>query len=120
MKKLVTGAIVLVVAENNVMHITAMDQGKLLYYNRFVYTSSDEFLQYILIVMYTLALTPEFHPVVLAGSITKNSIAHRKIRSYIRHVSFIERPPHLQLAWNLKNDLLTNYFELLNFYPALE
>lgn len=120
MKKLVAEATVLVVAEDNMMHITVMDQAKLIYYNRFAYNSSDEFLQYILIVMYTLALTPEFHPVILAGSIARNSVAHKKISSYIRHVSFIERPPHLQLAWAFKNELLTNYFELLNFYPAVE
>ncbi len=119
-KQLVAEAAVLVIADSNVMHITVMDQAKLVYYNRFAYNSSDEFLQYILIVMYTLALTPEFHQVILGGSIARNSVAHQKICSYIRHVSFIERPPHLQLAWALKKELLTNYFELLNFYPAVE
>lgn len=119
-KKLVAEATVLVVAEDNVMHITVMDQAKLLYYNRFEYNSSDEFLQYILIVMYTVALKPSFHQVILAGSITKNSVAHKKIRSYIRHVSFIEKLPHIQLIWWCRKALLTNYFELLNFYPAVE
>lgn len=119
-KKLIAEATVLVVAEGEMMHITVMEQTKLVYYNRFRYDSSDEFLQYILIVMYTLALTPEFHPVLLAGSIAKNSIAHQKIGSYIRHVSFIEKPSHLQLAWNLKKELLTHYFELLNFYPVVQ
>lgn len=118
-KKLAANPTVLVVAEEHVMHIIVMEQAKLVYYNRFAYNSSDELLQYILIVMYTLALTPEFHPVILTGSITKNSVAHKKIGSYIRYVSFIEKPPHLQLAWTLKSELLTSYFELLNFYPAL-
>jgi len=117
-KKLYAEAKVFVLAESGHMHITVVEKSQLLYYNRFAYNSSDEFLQYILIVMYTLALNPGVHEVILAGSVVKNSLVHKKMRNYIRHVSFSEKPPYLKFSWSFKKDLIINYFDLVNLYPA--
>jgi len=117
-KKLYADAKVFVLAEADYMHITVVEKSQLLYYNRFAYNSSDEFLQYILIVMYTLALNPGVHEVIVAGSVVKNSLVYRKMRNYIRHISFSEKPPYLKFSWSFKKDLIINYFDLVNFYPA--
>ena len=78
------------------LHITALQKGRLLYYNRFKYNNSDEFLHYILIVMQSLKLDTNFHTVILAGSTTKNSLAYRKACNYIRNLYCCGRPPHLR------------------------
>jgi hypothetical protein len=117
-KKLHAEPRVFVLAEPEYMHITVVEKSQLLYYNRFAYSSSDEFLQYILIVMYTLALNPGMHEVIIAGNVVKNSLIHRKMRNYIRRVSFSEKPPYLKFGWSFKKDWIANYFDLVNFYPA--
>jgi hypothetical protein len=117
-KKLYTEAKVFVLAEAGHIHITVVEKSQLLYYNRFAYNSSDEFLQYILIVMYTLALNPGVHEVIVAGNIVKNSVVYKKMRNYIRYVSFSEKPPYLKFGWSFKKDLIINYFDVINFYPA--
>ncbi|OJW66756.1 MAG: hypothetical protein BGO68_00260 [Candidatus Amoebophilus sp. 36-38] len=109
---------VFVLAEMDHMHITVIEKSQLLYYNRFAYNSSDEFLQYILIVMYTLALNPNVHEVIVAGNVVKNSLVYKKMRNYIRYVSFSDIPPHLKFGWSFKKSFIINYFDLLNFYPA--
>ena len=117
-KKLSLEPRVFVLAETDYMHITVIEKSQLLYYNRFAYSSSDEFLQYILIVMYTLALDPSIHEVIVAGNVVKNSLVYRKMRNYIRYVSFSDIPPHLKFSWSFKKSFIINYFDLLNFYPA--
>ena len=95
-----------------------MEKSQLLYYNRFTYHSSDEFLQYILIVMYALALNPAVHEVIVAGNMVRDSLVHKKMRNYIRYVSFSNTPPYLKFGWSFKKSLIANHFDLLNFYPA--
>ena len=82
--------------EKNHLHIIIIQKAKLLYYNRFEYTNSDEFLYYILSVMHTRQLDPGFHKVILGGDINKGTTAYRKARNYIRKLSFIGKPPYLK------------------------
>jgi hypothetical protein len=119
-KKLGGGPKVFVLAETGYMHITVMEKSQLLYYNRFVYNSSDEFLQYILIVMYSLALNPALNEVILAGNVVKDSLVYKKMRNYIRYIYFSDKPPYLKFSWSFKKSIIANYFELVNFYPATD
>lgn len=119
-KRLGAEAKVFVLAETGYMHITVIEKSELLYYNRFAYNSSDEFLQYILIVMYALALNPATHEVIVTGNMVKNSLIHKKMRNYIRYVSFSDMPPSLKFGWSFKKNLIINYFDLINFYPATD
>eukprot|EP01132_Coremiostelium_polycephalum_P000714 gene714-885_t len=66
-KKSRTTTSVFVCVETAHLHITVVEKDKLLYYNRFAYGSSDDLLQYILVVMYTLALDPGVHSVIALG-----------------------------------------------------
>lgn len=101
-----------VVASPTHVHITALERAKLCYYNQFAYANSDELLQYILIVMYTLGLDPGSQEIILGGHITKNSLTHRKLQNYIRKVTFSDQMPNLKFGWSFKKRLLTQYFDL--------
>ena len=105
-----------ILAESKYIHITVIKKANLLYYNRFSYSNSDEFLRYILIVMHTLGLDPGSSEVILGGNITKNSLAYRKARSYIRKVVFSDRPPYLKFRCAFKKSIITNYFDILSVY----
>ncbi|MEL6412723.1 MAG: DUF3822 family protein [Bacteroidota bacterium] len=96
------------------LHITAMQRGNLLYYNRFQYANSDELLHYILIVMRTLKLDTSFHEVILGGDIAKNSLAYRKARNYIRNLTLSSPPPHLRFRRAFKKKLIASHFDVLS------
>ncbi|MEL6606728.1 MAG: DUF3822 family protein [Bacteroidota bacterium] len=98
----------------NHLHIVIVQKDKLLYYNRFVYTSSDEFLYYILSVMSALQLDPSFHEVILAGSIGKGSVAYRKARRYIRKLSIIDKPPYLKGRRAFSRSILVTHLDVLS------
>lgn len=105
---------VMVFVEAKHIHITSIQKSKLLYYNRFEYTSSDEFLHYMLIVMHTLQLDPSFHEVILGGSISKGSIAYRKARNYIRKLTLSGRPPYLKFRSIFNKEILTTHLDVLS------
>ena len=105
---------VLVFTEANHLHIIIIQKSDLLYYNRFEYTNSDEFLRYILTVMHTLKLDPNFHEVILGGHISKGSIAHRKARNYLRKLTFITPPPYLKFRNIFNKGVWTTHLDVLS------
>ena len=96
------------------LHITAMQRGSLLYYNRFRYANSDELLHYILIVMRALKLDAGFHEVIVGGNMTKSSLAYKKARNYIRHLSLSSRLPYLQFRHLFKRKLTAHHLDVLS------
>lgn len=108
--------LIFAMAESDHIHILVMKKAKLLYYNRFPYHDSDELLQYILIVIITLELDPGSQEIMISGNITKNSLTHRKLKNYIRKVTFADLPPHIKFGWSFKRTQLSPYFDLLNVY----
>jgi len=112
--------IVIVFSDKIHLHISVTAHTNLLYYNRFAYSTSDEFLQYILIVMHALALEPTKTPVILAGNVIKHSLTHKKMLNYIRYVSFSTPTSYLKFSWRFKNDILIHFFDMLNFYPTID
>ena len=105
---------VFILTEHHHMHITVMQKDRLLYYNRFMYQNSDEFLNYILIVMQALKLDPNLHEVIFWGTITKGSLAYRKAYNYIRKVALGKRPSHLKFRYNFDVTAPSTYFDILN------
>lgn len=109
-----------VAAEAEHVHITVIKKAMLRYYNRFSYSNSDEFLQYILIVMYTLDLDPSVTKVILGGNVTKKSLAYRKACNYIPKVIFNDSPTHLKFRRAFRKSIITNYFDLLSAHLPQE
>ena len=111
---------VLVFVEANHLHCIVIQKSNLLYYNRFAYTSSDEFLNYILIVMHTLKLDPGLHEVILGGRISKGSIAYRQARNHIRKLTFIGSPPSLKFRSIFNKEMCTTHWDVLSTYLCHE
>lgn len=104
----------LVFVEANHLHIIIIQRNKLLYYNRFEYTNSNEFLSYILNVMHILQLNPSLHEVILAGSINKSSLSYRKARNYIRKLSLMDKPPYLKFRRVFGRAIITPHLDVLS------
>jgi hypothetical protein len=101
------------------VHITAIKQERLVYYNRFAYTTPAMLLQYILMVMSALSLNPAIDEVIFMGTIGQDSPTYKMIQQYIRFISIIVLPIEgLQYSWRFKKDFIRQHLDLLNFYPA--
>lgn len=107
---------VLVFVESNHLHIIVIQENKLLYYNRFEYTSSDKLLHYILIVMRTLKLDASLHEVILGGNITKSSLAYKKARNYIRKLIFISALPYLKFKGIFSKEIMRAHLDVLSIH----
>lgn len=105
---------VLVFVEENSLHIIILERDKLLYYNRFRYATSEEFLNYILAVLHTLKLDPSSQEVFLGGAISSNSTAHQKVRKYIRKLFFIEKSLFLSRKSILDRKTWAAHWDVLN------
>lgn len=105
---------VLVFVEANNLHITAIQNGNLIYYNRFAYDSCDELLYYTLIVMRTLQLDTSLHEVILGGYITKQSLAYKKARQYIRRLTLMNTLPYLRFGKTLPNKVMIAHLDILS------
>ena len=107
---------VTVFVEPSNLHITVIQENKLVYYNRFAYTTCDELLYYILIVMHTLQLDTSSHEVILGGHIRKRSSAYRKVRHYIRRVTLMGKLPYLKFSKNFPPKVMTTYLDVLSMH----
>jgi len=114
MNKLGESPKVFVLAEPDSVHITVMHRERMLYYNRFIYQDSNEFLNYILIVIQALNLNPNWHEVIFWGIITKDSLAYRKACNYIRNITLGKRPPHLRFRYFFDKIATPAYFDIFN------
>ena len=107
--------VVFVFGEPAHIHVIVIQNTKLLYYNRFMYQDSDEFLSYILIVMQTLNLNPNLHQVIFLCNITKNSLAYRKACNYIKQIILGKSPVYFKLRHSFKKKYAT-YLDLFNVF----
>ncbi|MEM9417346.1 MAG: DUF3822 family protein [Bacteroidota bacterium] len=106
----------LVFVEADHLHIIVVQSSHLLYYNRFTYTTEDEFLNYILTVMDTLGLAPNLHEVILGGSISKGSAAHRKARNYLHKLNFIDKPSYFSFRRSRTQSMLATHLDVMSTY----
>ena len=71
--------------------IIVIKEGKLLLYNTFEYTTTEDFIYYILFTAEQLQLNPETFSLVLLGDISKENKLYSIAYKYIRNISFGNR-----------------------------
>lgn len=77
------------------IHITVLDNTKLIFFNVFNYQTAHDCVYYILFVCEQLELNPEHLSVELMGEIKKDSELYNLIYTYIRYVNFAKRSVNL-------------------------
>ena len=93
------------------MELTYFLKNKLMFYNRFNFTTKEDVIYYLLFAIDQLKLNPEEIPVVITGNISEDN--YKIIYKYIRNVSiFNSEINHDSKFYNsLKSDItLLNSF----------
>ena len=94
------------------IHITVLDNTKLIFFNVFNYQTAHDCVYYILFVCEQLELNPEHLSVELMGEIKKDSELYNLIYTYIRYVNFAKRS--VNLSPNIDSLLEHEHYTLLH------
>ncbi|MCU0416140.1 MAG: DUF3822 family protein [Cytophagaceae bacterium] len=89
---------------------------QLLFCNSFGFSSSEDFVYFVLFVFDQLQLNPETVPVKIWGEITPDSDSFSKLYRYIRHISFGDKPSSLRFSYQFDDIFEHRYFDLFSMH----
>ena len=81
------------------LHIAALENGEVRYYNQFVIRQFADYVKYIMLVLKALDMDQQSSRIVLWGYIGTNSPHAVELSKYIRNVAFGGRPQPLQFGY---------------------
>ncbi|WP_274475432.1 DUF3822 family protein [Mangrovimonas aestuarii] len=84
--------------------IVVIKSGELQFYNRFEFTTKEDFIYYVLFTVEQLELNPETVKVKLVGSINENDELYNMVYKYIREVNFGKNTHNLNFTKSPKNN----------------
>lgn len=84
------------------MHLAAMQQGALTFYNSFPVQTKEDFSYYLLAVAEDLGLHPEAVSVHLAGDILPDSQHYQTAKRFLSDITFADRPKALKYSSKLE------------------
>lgn len=87
-------------------------EGAILFCNSFYFTSPEDFIYYVLLVLQEHQLNPELEPVVIWGEMTPDSALFSILQKYIRHASLGKRPTSLSYSYRLEDFFPHRYFDV--------
>lgn len=94
------------------LHIAAVENGNILYYNQFVIRQFSDYVKYIMLVLKALQMDQQQSGIVLWGYIGKNSPHAIEFAKYIRNVTFGERPGQLKFGYLFDEIQDHHFFDL--------
>jgi hypothetical protein len=80
------------------LQITFFDNGELVFYNTFAYSSSKDFIYYVMLVYDQFNLKPDTIPIHLSGELMEDSEMYHLIYRYIRNLKIIDTPEWIELS----------------------
>ena len=89
--------------------IINVENNHLTFYNRFEYSTKEDFIYYLLFTAEQLQLNPEEFPVILMGAINDTDDIYQITYKYVRNVSLLSKDSMLY-----SNGINSNHFTLLN------
>jgi hypothetical protein len=93
---------IFVYVENQSLHIYFIDNGKLIFANRFFADTEEDFVYYILAVCEQLQLNTHAIQVCLLGDIDTDSSNYKLLAAYMEQISFIDFPKGIYMAQPLQ------------------
>jgi len=94
------------------LHIMAVRNGKLTYYNQFLIKQFSDYVKYIMLVMKGLSMDQNSSEIILWGYIGKNSPHYQEFVKYVRNVSFGARPAYLKFGYLFDEVQEHHFFDL--------
>jgi hypothetical protein len=101
------------------MHILAVKDGQLVYYNQFPIKHFADYVKYIMLVLTALGMDQQTSQVVMWGYIGKNSPHYHEFIKYIRNVSFGDKPDHLTFGYLFDELQEHHFFDLYSIHLLL-
>ncbi|HRG09658.1 MAG TPA: DUF3822 family protein, partial [Cyclobacteriaceae bacterium] len=98
------------------LHILAVSNGKLLYYNQFLIKQFSDYVKYIMLVLKGLGMDQNTSQIVLWGYIGKNSPHYLEFVKYVRNVGFGGRPAYLKFGYLFDEVQEHHFFDLYSIY----
>lgn len=98
------------------LHLLAVRDGKLLYYNQFAIKQFSDYIRYIMLVMKSLNMNQDKSQVMLWGYIGKNSPHYHEFYKYVSNVVFGYRPEYLQFGYMFDEVQEHHFFDLYSIY----
>jgi hypothetical protein len=89
-------------------------RNELIFFNRFQYQSSEDFIYYVLFTLEQLQLNPETIPFIFTGEAETSSALFITARKYIRHVRFAERSEHFSAIGDIEKIAPQYHYILFN------
>src|SRR5690606_17225670 len=96
--------------------ILVFQSENLLYCNRFHFSSSEQMMRYIMVVMHELNLDQYATKAVIWGDIIAESEAFDVLQTYIYNISFGGKLPPLAFGYVFDELEDHNYFDLFSVY----
>lgn len=98
------------------LHILAVQEGKLTYYNQFLIKQFSDYVKYIMLVMKGLNMDQNTSEVILWGYIGKNSPHYQEFVKYVRNVNFGGRPSYLKFGYLFDEVQEHHFFDLYSIH----
>ncbi|WMJ73474.1 DUF3822 family protein [Cytophagaceae bacterium ABcell3] len=105
-----------ILVENNYITLLVRNQKKLEFCNCFNFTSTQDFVYFVMFVFEQLNLDPEKTKVFLYGEITPDSAIYIKLNSYICNLRFGSRPENLSFSYHFDELFDHRFFDLYNMH----
>jgi hypothetical protein len=84
--------------------------------NVFAFSTPEDFIYYVILVMQELNLNPDEDLVTVWGDLMHDSVLFNVLRKYIRYVRFGNRPYDLGYSYRLNDVFEYRYFELFSLH----
>lgn len=109
-----TGRQICLNVRQGLLQISLFDNKELLFYNSFVYESSQDFIYYVMLVFDQFQLKPEGNTVHISGQIIKDSEIYHLLFRYIRHLEMMPVPDYYKLGKKGSEIQDYQYFDLFS------
>ncbi len=97
--------------------LTVTRQQKIVYCNVFAFSSSEDAIYYVILILQELELNPETVAVTVWGDLTHDSALFAILRRYLRHVRFGHRPQDVQFSYRFDDGAFPHrYFDLFSLH----
>ena len=109
-----TGRQICLNVRQGLLQISLFDNKELLFYNSFIYESSQDFIYYVMLVFDQFKLKPEGNTVHISGQIVPDSEVYHLLFRYVRHLEMMPVPDYYKLGAKGKEIQDYQYFDLFS------
>lgn len=102
--------------EKNSLTILVIQNSGLEFCNIFHYTTPEDFLYFLVLVMQEQKLNPEVDIITIWGDITHDSALFNLMRRYIRHVHFGSKPTGVDYSYKLEDLFAHRFFDVYSIH----